>query len=118
MPHLHGIAWFNTESESIKKFKCFNEDNSFNLDHEDLPKLINEWSSCSLNHDCEKLNTMVEELNIHSHTDSCMKKGNGCRFDFPKLPSYMPLKFSLCKVFKELFWNVVSCTNLTSLYKM
>ena len=87
MPHIHGIAWLNTTSESVKKFKCFNEDKSFDLEHEDLPKLINEWTSCSLSHDSEKLNTLVEKVNIHEHRDSCLKRGDGCRFDFPKLPS-------------------------------
>ena len=87
MPHIHGIAWLNTASESVKKFKCFNEDKSFDLEHEDLPKLIDEWASCSLSHDSEKLNTLVEKVNIHEHRDSCLKRGDGCRFDFPKLPS-------------------------------
>ena len=51
MSHLHGVAWFNTQSDFIQAngFKnCFLPDNSFNLEDPNLPRLIDYWTSCSL----------------------------------------------------------------------
>ena len=51
MSHLHGVAWFNTQSKFIQDngFKnCFLPDNSFNLEDDNLPRLIDFWTSCSL----------------------------------------------------------------------
>ena len=33
------------------------------------------------------LKDIVEQVQIHHHTKSCYKKGKGCRYGFPKLPS-------------------------------
>ena len=49
--------------------------------------LIEKWISCSIETDNEELNELVKEVNVHKHTKSCMKRGNGCRFKFPRMPS-------------------------------
>ena len=115
MSHLHGVAWFNTKSKYIHDNQlenCFLPDNSFNLnDDENLPKLIDFWTSCSLSNKTEyenqqdneseigseidpwtlnalgKLDSIVEDVNTHGHRKTCRKKNTECRFNFPKLPS-------------------------------
>ena len=71
----------------MSKHDCFEEDGSFNINSKDFPNLINEWTSCSLYTDDEKVNKIVRAVNIHEHRETCKKKGTDCRFDFPRLPS-------------------------------
>ena len=53
-----------------------------------LIKLINKWVSCSRPTTDLRLKTIVEETQMHKHTKkSCLKRGNGCRFNFPRPPS-------------------------------
>ena len=94
LPHIHGVAWLNFPEED--KIELFDETGSFIIhgDNKDglntaVINLIEKWISCSKSKkDEEKLNRIVEECQVHRHTKkSCLKRGNGCRFDFPRPPS-------------------------------
>ena len=85
MPHVHGVSWLNFTKAEEELY--LQHDKTFDLDSSELPTLIDQWSQCKLNTGNEKLDKIVKEVNIHTHTDSCRKKGTYCRFDFPKLPS-------------------------------
>ena len=52
-----------------------------------VTELVDKWISCSIQTGNPQLDALVKEVNIHNHTKSCQKGGNGCRFSFPKLPS-------------------------------
>ena len=53
-----------------------------------LIHLINKWVSCSKSTKDKKLNDIVSETQMHKHTKkSCLKRGYGCRFNFPRPPS-------------------------------
>ena len=85
MPHVHGVSWFNFTKEEEELYLL--PDRTFNLDCPELPKLIDKWSQCKLNTGNEFLDSIIPEVQMHTHKPSCKKKGTFCRFDFPKLPS-------------------------------
>ena len=85
MPHVHGVSWLNFTKDEEALYLL--PDKTFDLDSSELPKLINHWTKCTLDTGNEKLDQIVKEVNIHTHTNSCQKGGKKCRFDFPKLPS-------------------------------
>ena len=80
LPHLHGVFWL--EESYIEKF---NKNGEF--DDEEVPNLINDWISCSLDTGDSKLNKIVREVNVHKHTKSCRRSNKICRFNFPRMPS-------------------------------
>ena len=82
MPHVHGVLWLN--SQVIDEYLLPNK--TFDVNNEKLPNLIDAWSTCSLENENDKLNSIVKEVNIHKHK-RCKQKGQECRFDFPRLPS-------------------------------
>ena len=76
-PHLHCLFWVkdapkighNTEKE--------------------ICSFIDTYVSCNIP-DSETdpdLYTLVDKVQRHSHSSSCMKSGKGCRFHFPKAPT-------------------------------
>ena len=81
MPHVHGVFWLR--NDLIKPFLDVNNE----YKDDEVDKLIDKWVSCSLNTGDEKLNTLVQEVNVHRHTRSCRKGKTNCRFHFPRLPS-------------------------------
>ena len=82
MPHLHGVFWLN----KMEIEHCIDENGEYKDD--EVTRLIDKWVSCSLDTGSENLNLLVQEVNEHHHTHSCQKgKSNGCRFNFPRLPS-------------------------------
>ena len=87
MPHVHGIAWMDFDGKDEDNY--LNADKTFNTAK--ILKLIDKWISCKLPTDDENLRSLVKELNVHVHTDSCKRKNIECRFDFPKLPSKQTL---------------------------
>ena len=83
LPHAHGVFWI--KKELIEKYIKYNENGIEYTD--DITELIDEWVSVSRNTESEELNNLVTEVNTHSHTKSCLKRGKGCRYKFPRLPS-------------------------------
>ena len=83
MPHLHGILWLKTSA--IEEYLLPNK--TFDVNHEDISKFIDKWTSCSRETGNDTLDSIIKEVNIHKHKPSCKKKGTECRFDFPRLPS-------------------------------
>ena len=81
MPHVHGVFWLR--QDLIKPY--LNENNEYN--DNTIHEVIDKWVSCSLNTGDEKLNKLVQEVNVHRHTKSCRKGKTTCRFNFPRLPS-------------------------------
>ena len=80
LPHLHGVFWL--KESYIDKFQKNGE-----FDDEEVPKLIDDWISCSLDTGDSKLNKTVREVNVHKHTKSCKRSKCKCRFNFPRMPS-------------------------------
>ena len=82
MPHLHGVFWL--KEDEIKPCK---DDNGDYID-EKVVELIDRWTTCSLDSGDKRIDKLVEDVNVHGHTNTCYK-GNSvdCRFNFPKLPS-------------------------------
>ena len=67
----------------------------------DLITLIDNWISCSKDTGDKKLDEIVKAVQVHKHTKkSCLKRGNGCRFDFPRPPSQRTL---ISRPINELF---------------
>ena len=81
MPHVHGVFWLR--HDLIKPF--LDDKNEYKDD--DIDELVDKWVSCSLDTGDDKLNQLVQEVNVHRHTKSCKKGKMNCRFHFPKLPS-------------------------------
>ena len=55
-------------------------------DEEDVTAFIDKYVSCSLPETDEELCTLVQNLQIHHHSQTCRRKGS-CRFNYPKPPS-------------------------------
>ena len=80
MPHVHGVFWL--KKDIIDKYKVDDE-----YDDEKITQLIDKWISCSLDTGDNELDSIVAEVNTHSHTKSCQKGNSVCRFNFPRYPS-------------------------------
>ena len=80
MPHVHGVFWL--PKEETEKYM-----NEGIFDKAKIPKLIDQWISCSLENEDDNLNELIRNVNVHKHTKSCKKYRTNCRFNFPKLPS-------------------------------
>ena len=81
LPHIHGVAWME------KKFlEQYMKEDEFDYDLDKLPELIDQFVTCEIPEDTF-IKKLVEELQSHSHSKTCKKKGSFCRFDYPKLPS-------------------------------
>ena len=92
LPHIHGVAWLKL----LEKTKdLLDETGTFiihgkNKDHlnQSVIDLIEDWISCSNSTEDKALDKIVNECQVHKHTKkSCLKRGDGCRFDFPRPPS-------------------------------
>ena len=80
LPHVHGVFWL--KDEIVKPYLDENGDFKDNV-----AELADRYISCSLNTGDPLLNKTVEEVQIHSHTFTCTKHGNDCRFHYPRTPS-------------------------------
>ena len=82
MPHIHLVAWIKKEFlESLGIFGSFAEY------PEGAEKLADMIVCCDLPKNDEKFRNIVQEVQKHGHTDSCLKRSNSCRYNIPKLPS-------------------------------
>ena len=80
MPHVHLVGWLHED-----KIEPYLKKGTYEY-NKDVTKLIDQTITCELPQDIEKRKA-VKDLQSHSHSKSCRKKGATCRFDFPKLPS-------------------------------
>ena len=55
-------------------------------DKEDVTTFIGKYVSCLLPETDEELYILVQNLQIHHHSQTCRRKGS-CRFNYPKPPS-------------------------------
>ena len=81
MPHIHLVAWI--EKEYLEKMGIHGELSNYYKEAEVLADLL---ICCKLPAD-EKFRKVVKDLQTHTHRDSCLKRGNGCRYGYPKFPS-------------------------------
>ena len=81
LPHVHGVAWMDKEF-----LAPYMKEDGFDYDLNKLPDLVDKFVTCEVPED-SFMKKLVEELQTHSHSKSCKKKGSFCRFDYPKLPS-------------------------------
>ncbi|MCG8624396.1 MAG: hypothetical protein MJE68_20685, partial [Proteobacteria bacterium] len=73
-PHAHTLFWI----KDAPKLGYSKED--------DVKTFINKYVSCSLPDCDEELRNLVENLQVHRHSQTCRRK-KGCRFNYPKPPS-------------------------------
>ena len=81
--HNTGVCWIEKEYLDKKELNGDLWDNT-----EAVVKLANDLISCRLPSIEEKpLYDIVNEVQRHKHTKSCLKYNGNCRYGFPKLPS-------------------------------
>ena len=73
-PHAHTLIWIKDAPKLGYS------------DEADVIKFINKYVSCALPSTDEALRDLVENLQIHRHSQTCRRKGS-CRFNYPKPPS-------------------------------
>ena len=54
---------------------------------DNITELIDKWVSVSLDTKCAPLNDLVKQVNVHNHTNLCIKGSNTCMFSISRLPS-------------------------------
>ena len=81
LPHIHGVAWMDKEF-----LEPYMMEDGFTYDLDKLPELVDRFVTCEIPEE-PHMKKLVEDLQTHSHSKSCKKKGVDCRFDNPKLPS-------------------------------
>jgi hypothetical protein len=89
--HIHGVIWVNHDKLATKfpllkeAFAKLKFGQKLSTEMEDcLTSFTDSFVTCSLENDVAEI---VSEVQHHSHTPSCKKYGNKCRFNFPKYPS-------------------------------
>ena len=90
--HIHGVLWINLDTVK-KNFPGL--DNIMNKlkgssqlskdEREITASFVDSFITCSL--DDPGTRDIVQEVQKHSHRETCKKKGNSCRFGFPRYPS-------------------------------
>ena len=85
MPHIHGVAWIcpkYLENQGLTGYLC-------DLSENDLVTLVDKLVTCEVPNEYEEssLHNIVKEVQMHQHTQSCLKRNGICRYGFPKLPS-------------------------------
>lgn len=73
-PHIHGLLW-------VKEAPKLGQNTE-----EEVADFISKYISCALPPEDNELHEYVN-LQKHSHSPSCWKKGKVCRYSFPKPPS-------------------------------
>lgn len=96
LPHIHGVCWI--QKKHLMDMGILGD----LMDNEDKAiELANKLVTCRLpNPEEEPLGKIVREVQIHSHTPSCLKYSGTCRYGFPKLPSRQTL---IAKPFEEIY---------------
>ena len=106
--HIHGVLWCDLEvldktfqglKVILKKFQ--NNEKLSPVETDKLAIFIDSFVSCSLETDVKDI---VSEVQIHSHTKTCRKQGNRCRFGYPRFPSK-----------KTIIAQPLDCNNFDSL---
>ena len=80
--HIHGCLWLDD---------MFLQNSSLFSEAELITCLIDNFITCELPFEGDPLRQIVQEVQTHHHTKSCMKKSSSCRFGFPKFPSELTL---------------------------
>ena len=81
MAHIHGVAWI--EKQYLEEKGIYGD----LVDHpKEVAELAKELISCKIPENDEELMEIVTSVQKHRHRKSCLKYGNGCRFNFPRLP--------------------------------
>lgn len=76
-PHIHMFLWVKDSPDLQTKEGCLL-----------APDFIDKYVSTTIPDESDlDLRTLVETLQTHHHTKTCLKKYNRCRFDFPKPPT-------------------------------
>ena len=90
--HIHGVLWADFE-ELEKQFpglqgvmiKLRTSEHLSKKEAELTATFVDAFVTCSL--DIKDLTEIVEEVQKHTHSLSCKKYGQQCRFGFPRFPS-------------------------------
>ena len=81
MPHIHGVLWIDPDWLQKRRVT------GTLADHPEIAKEVADaFMSCNVPSDNPELKNTVTMVQKHKHTKSCLKRGKGCRYGFPKLP--------------------------------
>ena len=81
MPHIHLVAWI--EKDFLEEMGIQGD----LVDNKEATEALADLLVCCQLPSDEKFRTVVEEVQTHGHTNSCKKRSDTCRFNFPKFPS-------------------------------
>ena len=100
MPHIHGVAWIEKDW-----LDAHNVPNDLSNDPEKALILVENLISCELS-EGQDITKIVQEVQQHNHTKSCLKYSGVCRYGFPRLPCpknliAQPLSKEMTKAEKE-----------------
>ena len=86
--HIHGCLWLDLEALEDKFpnistiFRKIKNSETLDEDEEDeIASFVDEFITCSID------SSVAPEVQPHSHKKTCKKRGNFCRFHYPKYPS-------------------------------
>ena len=90
--HIHGVLWLDM-TVIDKMFPGINAvmeklqtgEKLLQSEQGTAGSFVDAFISCST--DIEGVSDIVKEVQVHHHTKTCYKKGQDCRFGFPRLPS-------------------------------
>ena len=87
MPHIHGCAWIHDDI-----MKNYYKEGTYEYDTDKLPELVNKIVTCELPWLAQDLpdypsRRVVQDLQSHTCSKTCKKKGTNCRFNYPRMPS-------------------------------
>ena len=97
MPHIHGVLWLKLDGfekdhsrsqlqTALSKIYSGNF-SSIDPEYDTVVTFIDEFVTCELNEDDNALFEIVTNVQRHHHTKTCSRRGQSCRFNYPRFPS-------------------------------
>ena len=100
-PHVHMLLWV-TDAPDIESSL-----------EEDVQKFVDKHVSCALPVDNEDLTELLLLVQRHTHSLTCRKHGQACRFHFPRLPvrhttAFKPVEEEITTASQETYKEILA----------
>ena len=100
-PHVHMLLWV-TDAPDIESSL-----------EEDVQKFVDKHVSCALPVDNEDLTELLLLVQRHTHSLTCRKHGQACRFHFPRLPvrhttAFKPVEEKITTASQETYKEILA----------
>ena len=100
-PHVHMLLW-ETDAPDIESSL-----------EEDVQKFVDKHVSCALPVDNEDLTELLLLVQRHTHSLTCRKHGQACRFHFPRLPvrhttAFKPVEEEITTASQETYKEILA----------